>query len=74
MPHDTCNRALEFAAAAAREHRQRLDALADPGLRTVAGWKLSGYGVEDIARALGRDVGSVRRKLHAIKVLWRQLG
>jgi DNA-directed RNA polymerase specialized sigma24 family protein len=57
------------AAALNEALERRLDALADPGLRQVALWRLEGYTNREIAAMLG----CVERKVERIKGKWQAL-
>lgn len=62
------------AAAVAENCRRLLDALGDPGLRTVAVWKMEGYTNAEIAAKIDRTVPSVERKLRSIRHIWERTG
>src|SRR5437762_499594 len=62
--------ALPHAAQMADECRRLLDELGDPELRSVALWKLEGYTNAEVAAKLGCVVGTVERKLRAIRTIW----
>jgi DNA-directed RNA polymerase specialized sigma24 family protein len=64
----------EFAALMSEECRRLLDLLNDPGLRSVALWKMEGYSNDEIGARLGRSRGTVERKLKLIRRLWEQEG
>jgi DNA-directed RNA polymerase specialized sigma24 family protein len=61
-----------FAAEVAEEYRRLLDCLEDNTLRSIAVWKMEGYGNEEIAARLGCVLRTVERKLAAIRSLWRR--
>jgi RNA polymerase sigma factor (sigma-70 family) len=52
---------------------QLLETLGKEDLRQVAQWRLEGYHNEEIARRLGRSVGTVERKVKAIRDIWERL-
>jgi DNA-directed RNA polymerase specialized sigma24 family protein len=54
------------------ECRRLLDRLGDPGLETVALWKMEGYTNAEIAAQLGCAPRSVERKLRLIRGLWME--
>jgi DNA-directed RNA polymerase specialized sigma24 family protein len=61
-----------FAAEVAEEC-ERLLALLDvrePGLRSIALWKLEGHSNEEIAAKAGKSLATVERKLAVIRTLW----
>jgi DNA-directed RNA polymerase specialized sigma24 family protein len=60
----------EFAAQAAEELERLLASLPDPGLRTLAQWKLEAYTNEEIAARLGCGLRSVERRLRQIRTCW----
>jgi DNA-directed RNA polymerase specialized sigma24 family protein len=62
----------DFAAEAAEECRRLLGLLGDEELRSVALWKMEGHTNEEIAALLNRCLGSVERKLRAIRALWEK--
>jgi DNA-directed RNA polymerase specialized sigma24 family protein len=62
----------EFAAEMAEECRRLLDRLGDPGLETIALWKMEGYTNEEIAAELGCAPRSVERKLRLIRGIWME--
>ena len=62
----------EFAALVAEEYRNRLEALEDETLRSVATWKLEGYTNEEIAALLGCALRTVANKLKLIRLKWEQ--
>jgi DNA-directed RNA polymerase specialized sigma24 family protein len=62
----------EFAAEVAEECRRLLDQLDDPGLRSVALWKMEGYTTEEIAEKVGCVPRSVERKVRLIRDIWSQ--
>ncbi len=59
-----------FAAEVAEECRRLLDLLGDDALRSVALWRMEGYGAEEIARKLGCVPRSVERKCRLIRDIW----
>ncbi len=61
------------AAALAETCAQMLESLGKEDLRQVAQWRLEGYSNEEIAERLGRSVGTVERKLKAIREVWERL-
>jgi DNA-directed RNA polymerase specialized sigma24 family protein len=61
-----------FAAEMAEESQRLLERLGDAELRSVALWKLEGYGNEEIAARLGCGLRSVGRKLRVIRALWAE--
>jgi DNA-directed RNA polymerase specialized sigma24 family protein len=64
----------EFAAQVSEEYRRLLDLLGDPGLRSVAVWRMEGYSKEEIADRLGCKVRTVERKLQLIRRTWTEGG
>ncbi len=60
----------ELAALAAVEHRRLMAMLPNEELRSVAGWRLEGCSVEEIAGKLGYAARSVKRKLRLIRDVW----
>jgi DNA-directed RNA polymerase specialized sigma24 family protein len=60
----------EFTAAVA----DLIEGLPTEELRRVALARLEGHTNEDIARALGRSVSTIERKLQVIRSLWREIG
>jgi DNA-directed RNA polymerase specialized sigma24 family protein len=60
----------EFTAAVA----DLIECLPTEELRRVALARLEGHTNEDIARALGRSVSTIERKLQVIRALWRETG
>jgi DNA-directed RNA polymerase specialized sigma24 family protein len=62
----------EFAAQTAEEYQQLLARLTDPSLRSIAVWKMEGYGNEEIAARLGCVPRTVERKLSVIRTVWGQ--
>jgi DNA-directed RNA polymerase specialized sigma24 family protein len=50
---------------------ERLDDPADPDLRKIALWKMSGHSSADIAEQLGCSVPTVRRRLRLIRTLFK---
>jgi hypothetical protein len=61
----------KFAAQMAEECQRLLAGLDDPGLRSIAVWRMEGYGNEEIAARLGCLPRTVERKLGLIRALWR---
>ena len=61
----------EEAAEVADECRRLLDALAEPGLRQIALWKVEGYTNEEIAARLDCVPRTVERKVSRIRLLWK---
>jgi RNA polymerase sigma factor (sigma-70 family) len=61
-----------FAAQAAEECRRLLDVLKDPRLRQVAELKMEGRTNQEVARAIGRSVPTVERKLARIRAAWER--
>jgi DNA-directed RNA polymerase specialized sigma24 family protein len=59
-----------FAAQVAEECERLLAMLNDADLRTIALWKLEGYGNEEIATKLGCVPRTVERKLRRIRTIW----
>jgi DNA-directed RNA polymerase specialized sigma24 family protein len=62
----------EFVAQAAEEARRLMDRLTDPGLRSIAQWKLEGWSVAEIAGRLDCLPRTVYRRLRLIRSLWEQ--
>jgi DNA-directed RNA polymerase specialized sigma24 family protein len=60
----------EFAAQVAEECQRLLGRLNDAQLRSVAQWKMEGYGNEEIAAKLGCVTRTVERKLRLIRDIW----
>jgi DNA-directed RNA polymerase specialized sigma24 family protein len=60
-----------FAAEVAEEYRQLLERLGNDELRSIAVWKMEGYGNEEIAAKLGCVPRTVERKLAVIRGLWQ---
>jgi DNA-directed RNA polymerase specialized sigma24 family protein len=60
----------EFAAEVAEELRQRLEALGDGELRTVAEAKMEGYSNAEIAQRLGVTERTIERRLGVLRKLW----
>jgi DNA-directed RNA polymerase specialized sigma24 family protein len=60
----------EFAAQVAEECERLLGQLDDPGLRSVAVWKMQGYTTEQVAAELGCVPRTVERKLRLIRTCW----
>jgi DNA-directed RNA polymerase specialized sigma24 family protein len=60
-----------FAAEVAEAYRRLLDRLANDTLRSIAVWKMEGYGNEEIAARLGCVTRTVERKLAVIRSLWQ---
>jgi DNA-directed RNA polymerase specialized sigma24 family protein len=61
-----------LAAQMAEEFQRLLDCLNDPGLRSIAVWKMEGDTTEQIAARLKRAPRTVERKLHVIRTLWEK--
>jgi RNA polymerase sigma factor (sigma-70 family) len=61
----------EEAAATADECRRLLDLLDEPELRQVALWKVEGYTNEEIAARMDCVPRTVERKVHRIRLLWK---
>jgi RNA polymerase sigma factor (sigma-70 family) len=61
----------EEAAEMADECRRLLDLLQEPELRQVALWKVEGYTHEEIAAKLDCLPRTVERKVHRIRILWK---
>ncbi len=59
-----------FAAQVAEEYERLLRCLNNPGLRSVAVWKMEGYTNEEIAGKLGCCLSTVERRLQVIRRLW----
>jgi DNA-directed RNA polymerase specialized sigma24 family protein len=65
----------ELAAQLAEEYRRLMERLDDPGLRSVATFKLEGYTNHEIAARLGCVTSTVERKLARIRgVLAGEIG
>ena len=62
----------EFAAQLAEECERLLGRLGDPGLRSLAVWKMEGYTNEEIAARLGCCLSTVERRLQLIRRLWSE--
>jgi DNA-directed RNA polymerase specialized sigma24 family protein len=62
----------EFAAEVAEECRRLLHRLDDPGLETVALWKMEGYTNEEIAAHFRCAPRTIERKLRLIRALWME--
>jgi len=60
----------EFAAQLDEEYQRLLELLGDRTLRSVAIWKMEGYGNGEIADKLACSRRTVARKLEAIRILW----
>ena len=61
----------EEAAEVADECRRLLDALAEPGLRQIALWKVEGFTNEEIAAKLDCVPRTIERKVSRIRLLWK---
>ncbi len=61
-----------FAAQVAEECERLLRRLDDPGLRTLAVWKMEGYTNQEIAGRLGCCLSTVERRLQVIRRLWAE--
>jgi RNA polymerase sigma factor (sigma-70 family) len=61
----------EEAAEVADECRRLLDALAEPGLRQIALWKVEGYTNEEIAARLDCVPRTIERKVSRIRLFWQ---
>jgi DNA-directed RNA polymerase specialized sigma24 family protein len=59
-----------FAAQVAEECARMLRLLPDQELRSIAVWKMEGYGNEEIAARLGCVERTVERRLRVIRALW----
>ncbi|QEL16372.1 ECF-type sigma factor [Limnoglobus roseus] len=64
----------EFAAEMAEEYQRLLTRLDDPGLRSIAVWRMEGESVGEIAARLGCAVTTVERRLRLIRQLWESEG
>jgi DNA-directed RNA polymerase specialized sigma24 family protein len=64
----------ELAAQLVEEYQRLLARLDEPGLRSVAVWRMEGYTVEEIAGRLGCTTRTVERKLRVIRSLWAESG
>jgi DNA-directed RNA polymerase specialized sigma24 family protein len=64
----------DFAAQVAEECRRLLGLLGGGSLRSIALWKMEGYGNAEIAARLGCSPRTVERRLAVIRGLWRQEG
>jgi DNA-directed RNA polymerase specialized sigma24 family protein len=62
----------ELAAEMAEEFDRLLNRLGDPQLREIALWKVEGETNAAIAERLGCAERSVERKLHRVRILWRE--
>lgn len=62
----------QFVAQVAEEYDRLLALLGDSDLRSVALWKMEGYGNEEIAEKLGCGLRSVGRKLRLIRKVWTE--
>jgi DNA-directed RNA polymerase specialized sigma24 family protein len=62
----------EFAAQVAEECRRLLDLLGDDDLRRIALWKMEGFSNAEVAARLGRNEGTVERKLRLIRRAWER--
>jgi DNA-directed RNA polymerase specialized sigma24 family protein len=60
----------EFAAMVADEYRDLLGRLRDDSLRNVAGLRMEGYTIEEIADRLGCSLRSVARKVELVRRTW----
>lgn len=63
-----------FAAQVAEECRRLLERLDSPELRSVALFKVEGYGNAEIAAQLGCGLRTVERRLRLIRGIWEQEG
>jgi RNA polymerase sigma factor (sigma-70 family) len=61
----------DLLVEASEEFQRLLDCLGDETLRSIALWRLEGYGNEEIAERLGVVPRSVERKLRSIRAIWR---
>jgi len=61
----------DFAAQLQEQCSRLLSLLGDVTLRSVAIWKMEGYGNDEIAQMLGCSRRTVARKLDSIRELWR---
>jgi DNA-directed RNA polymerase specialized sigma24 family protein len=59
-----------FAVQAAEELQRLLDLLEDAELRSIALWKMEGFGNDEIAEKLGYVSRTVERKLNLIRKTW----
>lgn len=64
----------EFAAETAEECQRLLARLGDPGLRSIAVWRMEGETVGEIAARLGCALTTVERRLRLIRQLWESEG
>jgi DNA-directed RNA polymerase specialized sigma24 family protein len=64
----------ELAAQLVEEYQRLLARLDEPGLRSVAVWRMEGYTVEEIAGRLNCTTRTVERKLRVIRSLWAEAG
>jgi RNA polymerase sigma factor (sigma-70 family) len=62
----------EEAAEMVERVQQLLDELGADDLRQIAVWKVAGWSNDEIAVKLGCVVRSVERKLHRIRLRWRE--
>jgi DNA-directed RNA polymerase specialized sigma24 family protein len=61
-----------FASQVAEECRRLLSSLGDADLQQIAGWKMEGYTLAEIAARLGCVPRTVRRRLQRIRTIWRE--
>jgi DNA-directed RNA polymerase specialized sigma24 family protein len=59
-----------LAAQLGEEYRRLMAQLGDATLRSIAVWKMEGYGTSEIATMLGCAPSTVERKLRRIRSLW----
>ena len=64
----------DSAAIIAEQVQELLDALPDPILRQIAGWRMDGLSNAEIAREMGCTVRTVERKLERIRMIWARIG
>jgi RNA polymerase sigma factor (sigma-70 family) len=62
----------DLAAELAEQSQRLLDALPDPGLRSVAVWKMEGYSVEEMASRLRCSPRSIKRKTQLVREIWQK--
>jgi DNA-directed RNA polymerase specialized sigma24 family protein len=62
----------DFAAEVAEQCERLLHHLGDPGLRSLAVWKMEGRTNQEIADQLGCCLSTVERRLQVIRKLWAE--
>ena len=65
--------APDFVAMLDEEYQKLLNDLGDDCLRQIAGMRLEGYEVSEVARKLGVSLRTVERKLMLIRARWSKL-